>query len=340
MSAPIRLATYASTMPSTVSSLFAAVGLEPTGCVPWRTIVPEMSPGVYVVALSATPNAVEGTYPDAPVDGMALDELCAVCPALTLDGIRRPSREHLAERVGSYWLPDETVLYVGLAGQPLRTRVRQYYNTPLGAARPHKGGWWLKTVSVLADLHVHFAATADFKHAEEDMLRTFAANVSGDSRNRLPANEPVMPFANLRDGGWRRRNHGIAGATTGTAPKPRPTAPLEPARPERAEPRRVVSTRPPITPQHRSQNVTTRDIEVGQVRIPRGATKTVLPIERIDIAVVLRGRELGACRWDPRYGPPERSGVIRVGKAAARELLTAGDVLVLSVHVDGAVGLD
>ena len=32
--------------------------------------------------------------------------------------------------------------------QPLRTRVRQYYTTPLGAAKPHKGGWWLKTLAV------------------------------------------------------------------------------------------------------------------------------------------------------------------------------------------------
>ncbi len=98
--------------------------------------------------------------------------------------------------------------------------MRQYYNTPLGAARPHKGCWWLMTLSVLADLHVHFAATPDFMDAEENMLRTFAANVSDDSRYRLRADEPVLPFANLRDGDWRRRNHGIAGATTGTAPKP------------------------------------------------------------------------------------------------------------------------
>jgi hypothetical protein len=327
-------------MSSSVSGLFAAVGLEPTGCVPSGTTVPETSTGVYVVALSSPADTIEGTYPDAPLDRAALDELCAVCPALTLDGMRRPAREQLADRIGSYWLPDEAVLYVGLAGQPLRTRVRQYYNTPLGAAKPHKGGWWLKTLSVLADLHVHFAATADLKDAKENMLRAFAASVSNDSRNRLRADEPVMPFANLRDGDWRRRNHGVAGATTGTAAKPRATVPLERARPARSEPRRTLSIQPPTPLQHRSQNVTATDIEVGQIRIPRGATKTELPIERTDIAVVLRGRELGACRWDPRYGPPERSGVIHVGKAASRELLTAGDVLVVSVHSDRAVRLD
>jgi hypothetical protein len=41
--------------------------------------------------------------------------------------------------------------------------------------------------------------------------------------------------------------------------------------------------------------------------------------------VLLHGRRL-QCQWDPRYGARERSGVIRVGEAAAIELLSAGDV--------------
>lgn len=88
-------------------------------------------------------------------------------------------------------------------------------------------------------------------------------------------------------------------------------------------------------PHHRSQNVTANDIEVGQVRIPIGATKTILPPARQDIVVVLRGRKL-TCRWDPRYGEKERSGVIRVGKAAAADPLSAGDVLAVTVAADGS----
>lgn len=57
--------------------------------------------------------------------------------------------------------------------------------------------------------------------------------------------------------------------------------------------------------------MTESDIKAGQVRIPIGATKTILPQERQDISVLLVGREL-ACRWDPRYGEKERSGVIRL----------------------------
>jgi hypothetical protein len=85
--------------------------------------------------------------------------------------------------------------------------------------------------------------------------------------------------------------------------------------------------------------VTAKDIEVGQVRIPIGATKAILPPIRQDIDVVLRGRTMN-CRWDPRYGEKERSGVIRVGKAAAANLLSPGDVLAVSVAADGSVRLE
>lgn len=324
-------------MPSSVASLFASVGLEASGCVRWDEPVPEKRTGVYVVSLTAS-------LATAPLSDAALAEVLAICPNLTLDGKPQPSRRQLSERIGSYWLPDECVMYIGLAGQPLRNRVRQYYRTPLGAAKPHKGGWWLKTLVVLRDLHVHYAATADFKSAEEAMLRAFTASISKASRAALPVGEPVMPFANLRDGDWRRRNHRISGATSGARAAGNAVTPGSTSTAAASEqkggppPGNPLSEASSVTPHHRSQNVTVKDIEVGQVRIPRGATKALLPGERQDIPVRLRGREL-TCRWDPRYGPPERSGVIRVGKAAAGELLEPGDVLAVRLSA-GTVGLD
>lgn len=337
--ADAKLRHYASAVPSTVATLLAAVDLKPAGCVPWGTRVPEMAAGVYLVSISRFADAINCQHLEAPLSTAALDQLRAACPALTLDGKRRPDGKQLAARIGSYWLPDETVLYIGLAGQPLRTRVRQYYQTPLGAARPHRGGWWLKTLTVLTDLHVHFAPTADFKDAEEDMLRAFASNISDVTRSRLPPGDPIMPFANLRDGDWKLRSHGIAGATASAAGTPQPKAALRPLPSEPPPPASAGSTAPTTTTQLRSQNVTAKDIEAGQVRIPRGATKAALPRERTDVKVVLHGHELGRCRWDPRSGPPERSGVIRIGTSAARKLLAAGDALVVTIASNGIVGL-
>lgn len=98
------------------------------------------------------------------------------------------------------------------------------------------------------------------------------------------------------------------------------------------------STRPSM--RHVSQNVTAKDIAAGQVRIPIGPTKRLLPADASDLDVVLRGRHLASCRWDPRFGSDqERSGLIRVGTAAASELLTAGDILDVVV-VGSTVHLD
>lgn len=205
-------ATYDAHVPSTVASLLAVAGLESGGCVGWGARVPETRTGVYLVSLTST-GRVANALTDCPLGDAALDELLISCPTLTLDG-ERPTRAQVARRIGSYWLPDECVLYIGLAGQPLRTRVRQYYTTRIGAAKPHKGGWWLKTLSVLSELHVYYATTDDFKGAEEQMLRAFAAGVSHTTRAALPTGDPVMPFANLRDGDWQRKRHGIREATS------------------------------------------------------------------------------------------------------------------------------
>jgi hypothetical protein len=203
-------------VPSSVAELLASVGLEPFGCVAWGEPVPEARTGVYLVSLTSSPDRVDGLLPECPLREVALNELLTVCPAIRLDG-EAADAARIAERLASYWLPDECVLYIGLAGQPLRTRVRQYYRTPLGASKPHKGGWWLKTLSRLDELWVHYAATASFEEAEAGMLRSFAAGVSENTRRRLRAGDPVMPFANLRDGDWRRKKHGLAGTTARSA---------------------------------------------------------------------------------------------------------------------------
>lgn len=327
-------------MPSTVSTLLSSVGLEPEGSVPWGTPVDATAPGVYLVSLAAFPEDTTANRATAPLNPSALAELTAACPDLTLDGKPSPTPHQMAERIASYWLPDESVLYIGLAGQPLRTRVRQYYNTPLGAAKPHKGGWWLKTLSVLEDVHVHYALTTDCKAAEEGMLRTFATGASESSLTNWPAGEPVMPFANLRDADWRLRNHSIRGATPGAVrkgslPVSRRRGPVDSRSPKAARPTGDSDGR--VQSPQRSQTVTAKDIEAGQVRVPR-VGKAAFPSERRDVTVRLRGVEL-TCRWDPRSGPPERSGVIRIGKAAATRLLTTGDVLVIGT-AEGVIELN
>lgn len=199
-------------MPSTLSDVFAAAGLRPAGVVPWGTPVPEPGPGVYVVALTEGVGTNAGALSKAPVADAALEHLLAVRPELQLDK-RRPTVAELRARLEAFWVVDELVVYIGLAGTSVRARVRQYYKTPLGARKPHAGGWWLKTLTVIGELWVHYAPTPASGAAETAMLQRFAGALASGSRARLHDADNPAPFANLRTGRGDNKAHGITGAT-------------------------------------------------------------------------------------------------------------------------------
>ena len=73
-------------MPSSARRLFAAVNLEPEGCVPWGSPLPEKRPGIYVVSLTSNARGVSGASQRCPVSKPALDQLLRICPELTVDG--------------------------------------------------------------------------------------------------------------------------------------------------------------------------------------------------------------------------------------------------------------
>jgi hypothetical protein len=200
-------------MPSSVRTVFAAADLEVEGIVGWGERLPPTESGIYVVALTDDQDSLDGALPLAPISPPAIEELLAVRPELTLDG-RRPTADELAARIAAFWLPDETIVYIGLATS-LRSRVRGFYRTPIGARRPHSGGWFLKTLANLDDLYVHFARISDFDAAEIAMLAGFVALVSPESCALLADPDHPWPFANLeirRAGRKIRKRHGIKGA--------------------------------------------------------------------------------------------------------------------------------
>jgi hypothetical protein len=120
-------------VPSTVASIFAAAGLEREGVVRWGQAAGDERSGVYVVGLTGELDSLDGALPSAPMATTTIEELLIVRPELTLDG-RRPSAADLAARIAAFWLPDEPILYVGLATS-LCSRVRGFYTTPIGARR-------------------------------------------------------------------------------------------------------------------------------------------------------------------------------------------------------------
>jgi len=280
------------------------------------------------VALTDDPGRSGGSRGNAPIAVDTVAGLLMDRPELTLDG-RRPSVDELTDRLASFWLPDEVVLYAGLAGRDLRRRVRDYYGTRLGANKPHAGGWPLKTLDCLGDLYVHYAYCGDVAAGEQACLARFASQVTAASRSRVHDPVNVMPFANLEFPPGVRKAHGIRGAR----------APRASAR----SPRRAGVTPPVSRPaqigqlEQRlvTQRVTSADIQRGQIRIPR-ASKALFPTERTDLDVEILGGTL-RCRWDPRPGPPERSGVLRIGRDAALELLRPEQILAVASASNGSI---
>jgi hypothetical protein len=185
--------------------------------VAWGQPVPERAPGVYVISLSDDADAQPAGFDDqeprpgrAPISLAAIQAWLDARPELRLDD-QRPSAPALADRIAGFWLPDEVVLYIGLAGTSLRNRVNQYVKTPLGARRPHAGGHFLKTLDNLNALHVHWAPTAASKNAEDRMLSAFVAGVSDRTLRELVDPSHPFPFANLEWPPGTRKKHGLRG---------------------------------------------------------------------------------------------------------------------------------
>ena len=199
-------------MPTTISEAFATVHLVREGIVSarWGTKPTTSEPGVYIVSLTESLDTYDGKLMEAPLAVAEFQRWLDVRPELTLDRIR-PTVEQLTDRVRRFWIPDEVILYIGLATS-LSTRLQAFYRTPIGARSPHSGGYFLKLVSNLNQLWVHYAQCPDPELAEDGMLRRFCEHVSQNSRRSLKDPAHPFPFANLEWPPGTRKAHGLRGA--------------------------------------------------------------------------------------------------------------------------------
>lgn len=202
-------------MPTTVKQLFQDVGKNILGQVKWGQKINCTVPGVYVVAM--TPTAEKMVCCDeAPISKKMVEDWINHVPTLSLDhGL--PNTEELMLRLKAFWMPDETILYIGKAGTSLRTRVDQYYRTKLGNSRPHRGGHWIKTLDSLNELNIYWTTSEEEKACgvEDRFLEMFVKNVSEDSRRELYDPQRPLPFANLEFPRGKRKRHGIQNQVNG-----------------------------------------------------------------------------------------------------------------------------
>jgi hypothetical protein len=197
--------------PVGAAELLRAVGLMADGPVTWGRPVPSSRPGVYVV---------EWPEPlaDAPVELTLVGRWIERLPGLRLDGHRPTSRE-VAARLHEFWLPGQTVLYVGMTSQSIGGRAGSLYRTPLGDRRPHAGGAWLRTLRGYDRARVWWAETDASEEYEDAIFTAFAAGIdaSEEAAPRLRDRGVILPFANLQDATGTRKDHGLTGTV-----EPRP----------------------------------------------------------------------------------------------------------------------
>lgn len=194
-------------MSLTVKELFNFVGKEIIGKVKWGEKIDCNLPGVYCVSISDDEDILK-TIEEYPVSFKAIRDWIDYVPGMRIDG-EQPTKEDMKERLSKFWLPKETVLYIGKAGTSLRNRVNQYYRTKLGDRQPHAGGHWLKTLSVINELTI-FWTTSGKKEAEEleqKLLRKFVDSIY--YRDELYDSVHPFPFANIEYPRGNRKRHNI-----------------------------------------------------------------------------------------------------------------------------------
>lgn len=324
-------------MTISVEALFEPSGLQRTGVVPWGTPPSVTGPGVYAVASTPHPNDAVGLIGKYEPSVEAFSALRFLCPDVTVDG-RPASDEEIAARIGSFWIPATPILYIGLAGTSVQNRVKQYYSTAIGKRSPHAGGWWLKTMADLHELHVHFAPAADPDAAEAKLLSTFKASVPESVSATLYDPERVAPFANIDVRKGLRKRHGLAGykiARTTT------TSTLNARLPHAAKPETM--QQPTLTVESatgnnhtdtigvwiESQVITDRDRNSSNLRIP-SRSKFALPASDGFVKVAYNGQQFDA-RWRVNGS---RSGTIGLGKAIMSLIGETGRSIWLRVESD------
>jgi transcription elongation factor GreA len=185
-------------------SLLRSVGLLADGPAVWGRPVQAQGAGVFVVEAPAP-------LASAPIELTRVGKWIERVETLRLDR-EVPTSKAVAARIASFWLPSQTVLYVGASEVSVARRVAAMAKTELGDRRPAAGGHWLKTLRALDGLKVWWAATTATEEYEDALLAAFAAGVPEADLAALPDRSVVLPWANLRSSSGERKATGLTGA--------------------------------------------------------------------------------------------------------------------------------
>ena len=191
-------------MPTTITKLFKQTGLTFSGQVGWGQFINSRACGFYVVALTNDIDKLtcinEPNFNDNAIrQWIELIKLGG--KQIKLDN-KVANLTSIKQRLRQFWLPDETIIYIGKAGpnkkRTIRERVKEYYKTKLGCDAPHAGGHWINTLQNITSLNVFFSeySELDIDDKEEQLISYFMENVSATTKKNLLDQTNCYPFAN------------------------------------------------------------------------------------------------------------------------------------------------
>lgn len=192
------------TQETSAAALLRSVGLLADGPAVWGRPIPAHGPGVFIVESPAS-------VASAPIELTRVGKWIERVESLHLDGVRPVSRA-LAARLGSFWWPSQTVLYIGASDVSIPRRLAAMAKTELGERRPNSSGHWLRTLRSPDTLRVWWAPTAATEEYEDALLTAFAEGIPAAERGALPDTTVILPWANLRRPTGERKATGLTGS--------------------------------------------------------------------------------------------------------------------------------
>lgn len=201
-------------MPTTINELIKRFDLPKSSVVKWNEIIPSEKEGIYIVSLSKDPGKNEGTLDEIPISKHIIENWIRKVNGFELDKELTFDEDLIIERLSQFWFPDENIVYIGKApirsnGKGIGNRVKEFYKTEYGEKRPHAGGHWIKSLSNLNDMFVHYVLCDNSGDYEIKLLKHFVDNVSDKSKSKLRDKELMLPFGNIELKKGRIKKHGL-----------------------------------------------------------------------------------------------------------------------------------
>ena len=188
-------------MAVSIHELFEEFDIECSKAFKWKEKLNIDFNGIYVVALTNDPKSQRAHSYSLKICDDTFNDWKSLAKDLEVGGSKVECKEDIEKHLLKFWNPNENILYIGQSTSKTNTigkRVNQYYTHKVGQRGPHTGGYWLKLLDCLNDVHVFCGKATYPLETEFKMLLKFAELSSGRSFFDLENIATHLPFANIK----------------------------------------------------------------------------------------------------------------------------------------------